>query len=74
MQATTCLKMQMLKRMIKIVFMVIMFIVNILYVALPAIEKYLEKGIMVEVSTVSLDHVVAPAVTFIQRSLLKSKG
>ena len=74
MHATTCLKMQMLKRMLKTIFMVIMLLVNILYVARPTIEKYLEKGIMIEVSTISPEYVVAPAVTFIKRGLLQSNG
>jgi len=74
MHAATCLQVQMLKRMIKMVFMVSMLILNILYVARPTIEKYLEKGIMIEVSTVSPEYVVAPAVTFIKRGFLQSDG
>ena len=64
----------MLKTFTKIVFAIIMLAINIRYVAQPTIEKYLEKGIMIEVSTISPEYVVAPAVTFIKRGLLQSDG
>ena len=54
--------------------MITMLVINILYVAQPTIEKYLEKGIMIEVSTISPEYVVAPAVTFINRFFRKSNG
>ena len=74
MNVTTCVTMQMLKTFSKTVFMITMLVINVLYVARPTIEKYLEKGIMIEVSTISPEYVVAPAVTFTRRSLIKSKG
>ena len=66
--------MQMLKTFSKTVFMITMLVINVLYVAQPTIEKFLEKGIMIEVSTISPEYVVAPAVTFIRRGLLQSDG
>ena len=54
--------MQMLKRFIKIVFVITMLVINVHYVALPTIEKFLKLGIMIEVSTDSPEYVVAPAV------------
>ena len=74
MHVTTFLTMPMLKTFSKIVFMITMLVINVLYVARPTIEKYLGKGIMIEVSTISPEYVVAPAVTFIRRGLLKSDG
>ena len=74
MHVTTFLSMQILKTFTKIVFMITMLVINVLYVARPTIEKYLEKGIMIEVSTISPEYVVAPAVTFIKRGLLQSNG
>ena len=74
MHVTTFLSMQMLKTFTKIVFMITMLVINVLYVARPTIEKFLEKGIMIEVSTISPEYVVAPAVTFIKRGLLQSDG
>ena len=74
MHVTTCVTMQTLKRFIKIIFMITMLVINVLYVAQPTIEKFLEKGIMIEVSTISPEYVVAPAVTFIKRGLLQSNG
>ena len=74
MHVTTFLSMQILKTFTKIVFMITMLVINILYVAQPTIEKYLEKGIMIEVSTISPEYVVAPAVTFINRFFRKSNG
>ena len=66
--------MQMLKRFIKIVFVITMLVINVHYVALPTIEKFLKLGIMIEVSTDSPEYVVAPAVTFIKRFLSESNG
>ena len=74
MHVTTCATFQMLKTFTKTVFAIIMLAINIRYVAQPTIEKYLEKGIMIEVSTISPEYVVAPAVTFIRRGLLQSDG
>ena len=64
----------MLRTFTKIVFAIIMLAINIRYVAQPTIEKYLEKGIMIEVSTFSPEYVVAPAVTFTRRGLLQSNN
>ena len=54
--------------------MITMLVINVLYVARPTIEKFLEKGIMIEVSTISPEYVVAPAVTFIKRGPFESDG
>ena len=74
MHVTTFLSMQMLKTFTKIVFMITMLVINVLYVARPTIEKFLERGLMIEVSTVSPEYVVAPAVTFIKRGPFESDG
>ena len=66
--------MPMLKTFSKTVFMITMLVINVLYVAQPTIEKFLERGLMIEVSTVSPEYVVAPAVTFIKRGFLQSDG
>ena len=65
---------EMLKRFVKIIFMISMLVININYVALPTFQKYLEKNIMIEVSTVSTEYLVAPAVTFIKRGLTSTGG
>ena len=40
-----------------------MLVFNILYVSKPSIEKYFERGIVIEVSTASLYDLPSPAFT-----------
>ena len=40
-----------------------MLLINILFISLPSIKKYLEKGIVIEVSTESLEDLPSPAFT-----------
>ena len=53
---------KLVKRVIKTLFILIMLVLNLLYVAGPLIEKYLESGIMFEESTVSHQNLLSPAV------------
>ena len=56
-----------MEKIIKIFFIFSMFVVNIIYVSEPSIKKYFERGIVIEVSTVSLDNIQSPAFTFSRR-------
>ena len=42
-----------------------MFVLNLVYVALPLIQKYLANGVIIEISTISPETLIAPAITFI---------
>ena len=57
--------MRMTKRIFKITFIITMFVLNLVYVAIPLIQKYLADGIMMEISTFSPETLIAPAITFI---------
>ena len=48
----------------KIIFIFILLVVNLLFVSIPSIDKYLKRGIVIEVSTVSLNNLQSPAFTF----------
>ena len=56
--------MRMTKRILKIIFIITMFVLNIGFVAWPLIQKYLAYGIMIEISNISPESLPAPAVTF----------
>ena len=56
--------MQGMKTLLKITFIVVMIIVNIYLVAWPSISKYLQGGVVIEVSTQSTEGLVPPAVSF----------
>ena len=50
-------------QVVKKVFILIMLGINIWLVAKPSIEKFLDQGIMIEVSTDTPETLVHPAVT-----------
>ena len=52
------------KIIFKIIFTIIMFVLNICYVAKPCIEKYLDEGVMIEVDNISPESLDPPAITF----------
>ena len=52
-----------LHKLIKKLFIVIMLCLNITYIAIPSIQKFLDKGIFIEVSTETPESLVFPAVT-----------
>ena len=52
------------KRIIKIIFILTMLVLNIIYVALPSIQKYLEEEIMIEVENISPENLDPPAISF----------
>ena len=52
------------KMIIKITFILIMLVLNIIYVALPSIEKYLDEGVMIEVDNISPENLEPPAISF----------
>ena len=60
--ARSCPSRRLVKRIIKTLFILIMLVLNLLYVAGPLIKKYLESGIMFEESTVTQHNLVSPAV------------
>ena len=74
MQRTSFLTLEMLKKHVKIIFIISMLVLNINYVALPTIQKYLDQSIMIEVSTISPERLAAPAVTFITKGLTNPGG
>ena len=49
---------------IKAILIILLMVANIYLMAWESINKYLEKGIMIEVSTESHDGLIAPAITF----------
>ena len=51
-------------QVVRNIFIVIMLGINILFVAIPSIEKFLDQGIMIEVSTEKPEKLVHPAVSF----------
>ena len=53
-----------IRRIFKFIFILSMFSFNIWQIVWPSIEKYLQKAIVVEVSTRKSDSVQAPAATF----------
>ena len=52
-----------LLKLIKKLFVVIMLCLNVTYIAIPSIQKFLDKGIFIEVSTETPESLVFPAVT-----------
>ena len=52
------------KGIIKIMFILTMFVLNVWYVALPCITKYLDGGVMIEVDHISPESIEPPAITF----------
>ena len=52
-----------LHKLIKKLFVVIMLCLNITYIAIPSIQRFLNKGIFIEVSTETPESLVFPAVT-----------
>ena len=61
-----------LRTLLKVAFILVMMIANIYLVTWQSISKYLESGVVIEVSTESTDGLVPPAVTF-WRSGIDSK-
>lgn len=53
-----------LRTLLKVTFILVMMIANIYLVTWQSISKYLESGVVIEVSTESTDGLVPPAVTF----------
>ena len=51
-------------QVVRKIFILIMLGVNIWFVAIPSIEKFLDQGIMIEVSTEKPERLVHPAVSF----------
>ena len=52
------------KSIIKMMFISTMFVLNVWYVALPCITKYLDKGVMIEVDNISPEKIDPPAISF----------
>ena len=52
------------KRILKIISIFLLLLINLIYVSIPSINKYLDHGIVIEVSTASLNDVSSPAFTF----------
>ena len=48
-------------KMIKIIFIFSMLVVNLLFISLPSIKMFLKGGIVIEVSTETLDDLPSPA-------------
>ena len=64
MHVRTFLTMSVAKRIIKTVFILAMFVLNILYVALPSIEKYFDERVMIEVDNILTEALESPSITF----------
>ena len=52
-----------LLKLIKKLFVVIMLCLNVTYIAIPSIQRFLNQGIFIEVSTETPESLVFPAVT-----------
>ena len=52
------------KSLFRIVFILLMFSLNMWLIVVPTLEKYLQRAIVVEVSSKPSDSLQAPAVTF----------
>ena len=51
------------KQMLQNLFILIMLCLNILFIAIPSIRKYLDGGVFIEVSVDTSEKIVFPAVT-----------
>ena len=51
------------KRIVKIIFILFMLVVNLYFISLPSIRMYLDYGIVIEVSSVTVDDLPSPAFT-----------
>ena len=51
------------KRIIKILFILLLLSINVWKIIIPSIEKYLEQGILIEVSTDELSGLIPPDIT-----------
>ena len=52
-----------INRFLKTVFVVSMLMINIIFISIPSIRKYFEYGIVIEVSSVTLNDLPSPAFT-----------
>ena len=51
------------RRILKTIFVILLLTINVWQIILPSIRKYLEHGILLEVSTDEFDGLVPPAIT-----------
>ena len=62
------------KRIIKILFILLLLSINVWKIIIPSIDKYLEQGILIEVSTDELDGLIPPDITICRETSDRKYG
>ena len=60
------------QKVAKIIFVILLLIINTWKIIIPSITKYLEHGILLEVSTDELDGLIPPAITICRETVRRS--